>query len=275
MTIRRRNVAEGEIGPEILSRSFREARYGFETFSRVPHSFDVAAGFGTPVGSAGHENAFFTGANTWLWHVLGTQTLLIPVLTTDGFYNFGLDQTLADGWELLVGGAEGVTTGGNVPTHYTVGTDEAFFRLLFSAEDVSGAHIVIGFRKVEAFQDDYNDYDELAGVEILGDSSSAAGAISIVSILNNATTSSTDTTDTLADATAVEVMVKIVGRTVRFEINGAPPTVDVTDFQFDSGEVVQPFVFFLNTTDVVGELKLRRAEWGLLADKPQSTITVP
>lgn len=276
MAIVRDSVGAEQIGPEVLSKSFREARYGYEPFAQVPFSWTVTTnGYGDPTGTTGNENAFHTGRNNFVWHVKGTQTIVVPSFTTDGFYDFGLDQTLNDGFELLVGGSTGVTTGGNNPAHYKMGTDEAFFRLLFSAEDISGADLLVGFRKVAAFTADWNDYTDLAALRVLGDSSSAAGAVSIETILNNAATSQTATGDTVADATATEFLVEIRGRTARFFVNGASPSTDLTTFVFDDTDVVTPFVFFLNTTDVVGELKLRRAEWGLLADKPASTLTVP
>ena len=271
----RTSVDQRQVGPETLSDSLRNYRYGFEPFAQQPFSFTLTDGFGDPTGTAGNQNAFFTGRNTLVWHVLGTQDILVPVFTTDGYYNFGLDQTLADGWELLFGGTEGVTTGGNVSTHYTVGTHDCFFRLRFAAEDISGANLIVGFRKVEAFQADYEDYDELAGIQTLGASGTATGAINIVSILNDAATSSTSTGDTTADTTDYEFLVKVDSDgAVTFAIDGAPPSTTAT-FTFDDGEIIQPFVHFLNTTDVVGELKLQRAEWGLLADLPLSTILVP
>ena len=138
MTIRRDNVQNDSVGPEKLVKSFREARYGFEPFAQQPFSFTLTDGFGDPTGTTGNQNAFNTGYNTFTWFVLGTQTILVPSFTTDGFYDFGLDQTLSDGWELLVNGTTGVTTGGNQPAHYTMGTDECFVRLVFSVEDVSG-----------------------------------------------------------------------------------------------------------------------------------------
>ena len=276
MTIRRDNVQANSVGPEKLVKSFREARYGFEPFAQQPHPFTVTGGDGgAPTGTTGNQNAFNTGYNTFTWFVLGTQTIVAPVFTTDGFYDFSLDQTLSDGWSLLVNGNNTVTTGGNQPAHYTMGTDEAFVRLVFSAEDVSGVNLLVGFRKVEAFQADFNDYDELAGIQVLGDSSSAAAAINAVNILNNAATNTDDTGDTLADATDVELLVKITGRTVTVFIDGAEPTTTPDSFTFDDGEVVTPFVNFLQTTDVSGELKLKRLEWGLLADYNNTTLGTP
>lgn len=275
MTVQRRTIGDGVVGPEKLAKSFREARYGFEPFSQQPFSFTLTDGFGDPTGTTGNQNGFNTGFNNFVWFVKGTQTLLVPVFTTDGFYNFALDQTLNDGWELLVGGNNTVTTGGNQPAHYTVGTDEFFVRLLFSAENVSGVNLLAGVRKVEAFQADFNDYDELAGLQVLGDSSSAAAVINAVNILNNAATNTDDTGDTLADATDVELLVLVEGRSVKVRINGADPSQEVDAFTFDDGEVVTPFVNFLQTTDLSGELKLKRLEWGLLEDYNGVVLTTP
>ena len=280
MTIRRDNVQADSVGPEKLVKSFREARYGFEPFSRTPFSWLVAGsaggGYADPTGTAGNIIGLNTGHNTFAWRVVGTQTIVAPVLTTDGFYDFSLDQTLAEGFSLIVEGNNTVTTGGNAPAHYTMGTDSGcFFRVLVSAEDISGVDLTIGFRKVEAFQADFNDYDELAGLQILGDSLSAAAAINAVGILNNGATDTDDTGDTVADATAVELLVKVSGRVVEYVIDGAAPSTTPSTFTFDDGEVITPFIHFVQTTDLSGELKFQRAEWGLIEDYNNTTLATP
>ena len=265
-----------EVGPETLSKSYRERRYGYETFSGLPFCWSDVDGFGNPVGTAARVNGLNTGQNNWSWFIIGTQTIVVPATTTDGFYDFGLDQTVAEGTELVPGGnPDKATTGGNAPYHYTIGTDACFFRLVFSAEDVSGADVTVGLRRVEAFNATRDDYLDLAALRVLGDSTSAAGDISTETILNNGTTTSTSSTDTLADGTAVEFLVKASATgVVTFAVNGVAPSTTQA-FTFDDGDIVVPFIHFLNTTDVGGEFKLRRAEWGLLADLSNSTLTVP
>lgn len=281
MTIRRDNVQADSVGPEKLVHSFREARYGFEPFSSSPRSWLIAGsaggGYADPTGTGGNVIGLDTGYNTFAWTVIGTQgdSKLLPVMTTDGYYDFSLDNTLADGFGLIVGGNHTVTTGGNVPSHYTMGTDEAFVRLKFKTVNASGIDLVVGFRKVEAHAADFNDYNDLSGVRVLGDSSSAAAAISAVNILNNAATNSDALGDTLADATSVELAVFITGRSTSITIDGAAPTTAPDSFTFDSGDVVQPFIQFTQTTDVCAELTFQRFEWGLLADYNNSTFTIP
>jgi hypothetical protein len=284
MTIRRDNVQADSVGPEKLVKSFREARYGFEPFSRSPHSWlavgngGTVSGYADPTGTGGNVIGLDTGYNTFVWTVIGTQgdAKLTPRLTTDGYYDFSLDNTLSDGFELLVGGDSLVTTGGNLPSHYTMGTDSgAFVRLKFKAINASGVDLVVGFRKVEAHQADFNSYDELAGLQVLGDSSSAAAAINAVNILNNAATNSDSTGDTLADATSVELAVFITGRVVTVTIDGAATSTEVDAFSFDDGEVVQPFIQFTQTTDLCTELSFQRLEWGLIEDYNDTTLGTP
>ena len=260
---------DGPVGPETLSKSLRHKRYFYEPFVKQPFSWTITTdGYGNPTGTTGNVNGIHTGFNNFAWQVKGTQTIVVPSVTTDHAYDFGLDQTLADGFELNPSTVVVTNATYAHPLHYTVGTDEAYFRLLFSAEDVSGADLTVGFRLVEAYQTAVASYDTYAGIRVLGDSSSAAGAITLVNELDASATAATDTTDTLADGTAVEFEVRIVGTKARFFINGASPTIDLRTFAFTSGDVVMPFVFFLNTTDVVGELKFIRMEGGLLADHP-------
>jgi hypothetical protein len=282
MTIRRDNVQADSVGPEKLVKSFREARYGFEPFSNSPRSWLIAGsaggGYADPTGTAGNVIGLDTGYNTFAWTVIGTagDSKLLPVMTTDGYYDFSLDNTLSDGFGLIIGGDHKVTTGGNLPTHYTMGTDSgAFVRLKFKTVNASGINLVVGFRKVEAHAADFNDYDELAGLQVLGDDSSAAAAINAVNILNNATTNTDSTGDTLADATSVELAVFITGRVVTVTIDGAAPSTAVDAFTFDSGEVVQPFIQFTQATDVCTELSFQRLEWGLIEDYNDTTLGTP
>ncbi len=210
---------------------------------------------GAPTGTAGDRNNLwspgwgFTPPASFEWHVKGTQTILQPTIGSLGL-DINQDQTDNDGIELT----QGITA--LSPAAFVVGTDGAFFfEVDLSLEDASGVDpIYVGFRKAEAYQADYNVYDELFAIGVEGTSN--PNVIQIAKILNNAATSLTDTTQTWADAAQKKLRVN-VGPTgiCTAEINRAAPTVTVAH-TFDTGEVVVPFVYFLNGADVAGAVQL-------------------
>lgn len=276
MTISRKALGDGVVGPEKLSASARHGRYFYEPFTKQPFAWSFVDGFGNPVGTTARVNGLFTGFNTFSYYILGTQTIVMPVLTTDHTYDFGLDQTLADGFELNPStpllGSETNATYAN-PLALKVGTDDGFIRLLFSAEDVSGLDLAVGFRKVQAYATALATYTDFAVIRVLGDSSSATGAITLVTDNDNAGESTTTTTDTLADATAIELEVQLRGSKAKFLKNGGDFTVTNTSFTFDDADVLIPFVYVLQTTDLTGELKFIRMEGGLLEDRPSGALS--
>lgn len=205
-----------------------------------------------PTGAAGDENLMMYPEGSLEWHVLGTQTILAPAPAATGL-DVGMDQTANDGLELCPGILA------NNRMAFTVGTDPAFYaKLKFSIADVSGTDdCAFGFRKLEAYQAAIDNYDEMAALNVI------SGNITIETILNNGTTASTDTTDDWADAAThtLEVYVSAAG-VVTFKIDGRPPTTTAA-FTFDDGEVVVPFFYFLNDTDLAGAVTLKEFECGL------------
>lgn len=182
------------------------------------------------------------------WIVIGTQTVLAPNLTANGLDLTQDTAVAADGAEIF----HGLTA--RDPLCFTVGTDPEFYlKATLKVADVSGIDpLVIGFKKVEAFQTDINDYDELAAIGIVG----TAAKYQILTILNNAATVTTDTTQTGTDAAVVtfEVRVSSAG-VVTFWIDGLAPTVTKV-FSFDSGEVVMPFLRHIQAADLSGTMEL-------------------
>lgn len=204
-----------------------------------------------PTGATGDENLMMLNGGTFEYHILGTQTILAPVLGTGGL-DVGMDQTANDGVEICCG-INAVNKG-----VFTVGTSPAFFaRLKFSIADVSGTDdCAFGFRKVEAYQANIDDYDEMAVLNVI------SGAINIETILNAGDTTTTDTTDTWADGATHELKVKVsAAGVVTYEIDGRAPTTTAA-FTFDTGEVVVPFFYFLNDTDLAGAVILKEFECG-------------
>lgn len=208
-------------------------------------------GAGAATGTAGDENLLFTGQNVFEYHILGTQTIVSPVAVTGGL-NIGMDQTADDGVELT----QGILA--RAPGVFTVGDPAFYAKAKFSIADVSGTDdCAFGFRKLEAYQAAIDNYDEMAALNVI------SGNITIETILNNGATTSTDTTDNWADTEThtLEVYVSAAG-VVTYMIDGAAPTTTAA-FTFDTGEVVIPFLYFLNDTDLAGEVNLISWEVGL------------
>lgn len=225
-------------------------------FTKMPEPLALKkVGAGAATGTAGDENMLMWPGLTLEYHVLGTQTILAPTMTATGFDINSQDQTDNDGIELCPGILA------SSPFKFTVGTDAAFkVRAKISVADVSGTDdLAIGFRKAEAYQANLDDYDEMACLNVI------SGDINTETILNGAATTSTDTTDNLADAGTVTLEVKVsAAGVVSYLIDGAPPTaVAATAFTFDDAEVVVPFIYCLNASDVAGEVVLIEWECGL------------
>tara|TARA_Y100000310_G_scaffold344275_1_gene456147 strand:- start:580 stop:1362 length:783 start_codon:yes stop_codon:yes gene_type:complete len=174
------------------------------------------------------------------WSAVVAQAINRPAPTTRGI-NYAGDQTNNDGIELVyscstVKGREGID-------RFTVGKQAFYAELTFSIAVVAGTDVGnFGFRKVEALQADLHDYDEMAGLFPI------SGNISIQTILNNAATVTTDTTDDWAN-TGIHTLGVYVDKAgaVTYTIDGAAPTTTVA-FSFDAGEVVTPFLHFLQAS---------------------------
>lgn len=228
-----------------------ESNHVLEFFDVEPISV-VKAGAGAATGIAGDENLMRLNDSIWEYHILGTQTIVSPTLGTGGL-DINMDQTNNDGVEVCLGinaANRGV---------FTVGTDPAFFaRMRFTVADVSGTDdCAFGFRKVEAYQAAIDNYDEMAALNVI------SGSITIETILNAGATTSTDTTDSWADGAEHELKVLVSDAgVVTYEIDGLAPSTTAA-FTFDDAEVVVPFMYLLNATDVAGEVNLLEFECGL------------
>lgn len=215
----------------------KESRIVQEFFDSQPVCV-AKAGAGAATGTAGDENICCLDKNTWEYHVLGTQTILGPTLGTYGL-NIVQDETANDGTEYTLG-IKSFNKG-----VFTVGTDAAFYaKLKFYIDDVSGTDdCAFGFRKLEAYQANIDDYDEMAALNVI------SGNITIETILNDAATIVTDTTDDWPDTGihTLEVFVSSAGE-VTYKIDGGDPTVTAA-FTFDDAEVVIPFFYQLAAAD--------------------------
>jgi hypothetical protein len=205
---------------------------------------------GAPEGTTGSENLMSFGKNIFEYHILGTQTILVPVLAAAGL-NVAMDQTANDGVEIT----RGITT--RSQEAFVVGTDAFYAKCRFTIGDVSGTDdCCFGFRKVEAYQAAVDSYDAAAFLNVI------SGDIYIETMDGGATTS-TDTTDNWADLAEHELAVYVsAAGAVTYTIDGVAPSTTAA-FSFAAAEVVIPFFYFLNDTDLVDTLYISEWESGL------------
>lgn len=226
-------------------------RYTLETFEADPVTSKKTGG--ASAGATGTENIMQFDKNTFEYHILGTQTILAPSLVAAGL-NIGMDQTDDDGVEI----GQGILARNKMA--FTIGTDAFFLKVTFSIADVSGTDdCAAGFRKAAAYQAALDDYTDMAALNVI------SGDIKVETILNDAATTVTDTTDDWADGEThtLEVYVDSDG-VASYKIDGVAPTaVPETDFTFDDGDTVVPFLYFLNASDLAGEVALKSWECGL------------
>ena len=224
-----------------------------ENFQDRP-TFTAAIGYGNPVGTTGTTNTMNLPFSSFEYHVKGTQTILAPVFSAGGL-DIAMDQTANDGVEIT----NGISL--TQRAKFTVGTDKFFFETTLTPADVSGSDdLAAGFRTAEAYQAAIDDYNNMAVLNVI------AGSIFTETILNNAATVSTDTNVDTADTVAVTLRVEVrEDGLVRYFVNGTNVTPAST-FKFDSGDVVVPFVFFLQDTDLMDTLLLSNWETGLLEE---------
>lgn len=188
---------------------------------------------------------------------INAQTILKPAINALGL-DYGYDQTDTDGiqWVMRQNGTKGVLN----KDYFVVGTSPAFFaELKLSIADVSGtADCAFGVRKDEAFQALIDNYDEMACLNVI------SGDITAEAILNGAATDSDDTGDDLADAGSVTLRVNVsAAGVVTYLVDGVAPTTAPSAFTFDDAEVVTPFFYFVNSTDLAGAVVLQHIETGL------------
>lgn len=207
-------------------------------------------------GTANVHNSIYVGNGHIINYVpIIGQTATIA-MTANGL-NIGLDQTDNDGAELYAGvnGASGHAA--------IIGTTPAFkASLTIQIADVSGTDdFHFGFRRAEQVNATFDNYLDVASIGIV--TSANPAAIQLETILNNGATTTTNTTDTLADATSVKltVLVSATG-VVTYQINGVAPTTTAA-FTFDDGDLVIPFIHYLQAIDLTGDIVIEEFEYGL------------
>jgi hypothetical protein len=232
-----------------------DRRYTFEEFEVRPVC--AAASGAAASGTTSATNVMLFPETAFEYHIKGAgQTIVAPVLTANGL-DIGLDQASTEGVEIT----QGITA--RSPGAFVVGTDAAFFfSCKIKVEDASGCNpLVAGFRKAEAYQTTVAAYADYAAIGIIGTAN--PNTIKTTTEAAGGGNTDTDTTNTWADAAAKTLTVKVsAAGVVTYQINGVAPTT-VVAFSFTAGDVLVPFVFFLNAADLAGTVELQEWTCGL------------
>lgn len=271
----RRHLREGNADDGVSTLNFDlntlKNRYFLETFMSDP--LCLVPGISTdlsPAGTSLQAVMVDSGFNRFQYSFLGEATAsLIPLLASEGGWNWNTSTNL-DGI-----GVE-VNFGGDLaghPRNCTPSSEDWFFRALVAADDWSGADITLGFKKAATALLTLTEVTDIAGVRLIGDSSSALAAITVVTVLNNAGatdyTSTAVDTGSLTDETNVEIEIRAKGGKAKFYVNGAPVAPSV-DYTFDSGDKMSPVIRLIQATDLAAQLKTLAAEGGpLYARRPE------
>lgn len=239
MTINRQ-IKDGAVGARKRASAVRERTYQFEPCNmNIPTLGALNAALATGLAATTFTTYFpggsvlgtYTGINTVLgpWFANG-QGLAVALTGTD---NIGGGYVFSDGY--------------NATSRHTMTVaDESaignpmFFRIKFKITTVAGTdECVVGFRKAETHQADYEAYDEMAAFNI------DAGNVFVETILNGAATTKVDTGTNWLDGEEHEIKL-IVGATlgqgggyVQFFYDG--DQIGVNPFTFDDAEVIVPF----------------------------------
>lgn len=186
--------------------------------------------FLTPYGMLNHVN-------------IGTQTIVAPAMGSTGLL---VDQDIATG----DGAQYSPSLLTNNEQEFVVGKSAFMAVFGFTATAVTGANTYFGFRKKEAFQLDYNDYNDLVTVGF----TSTSGKVSTNGILANAATVTT-TSSTVSAVNSVRsvYMVKVAADgTATCYVDGVAFPVysaGTTPLVFTAGTVLVPF---FQTTQITG-----------------------
>lgn len=230
---------------DAINRRYWDQKYFEDEFEFQPITAKVGGGAAT--GTAGDNNVLYTKFNAWEWNVIGTQTILAP--SNDAFgLNLVQDNTAGDGIELTMGQTA------LTPASYIIGTNPAFFlECEFKVQDVSGVNpLIIGFRKVQAFDATLSNYTDFVALGIVG----TAAKYQTETQIGSAGVVTTDTTQTATDGAIfrLKIMVSSSG-VVTYQINDADPTV-VAAYTFTNGLQVIPFIRVVEAADVTTQASI-------------------
>lgn len=226
--------------PKSTFRQLWDNKFEGENFSQNPTC--NAKGGGATSGTTGAVNVMVTSKSYFEYAILGAgQTITAPssvdVSAGVSGLNCELDATNNEGLEIC----PGVLTSN--ATAFIAGTSPSFkFRARLKIDVVANTDdCAIGFRKVEAYQANIDDYADMAVLNVI------SGDIKIETIVGGAATVTTDTTDNWIDGDVKDLTVLVnQDGAVTYEINDNPPTVTAA-YSFTDGLSVIPFFYFLHT----------------------------
>lgn len=178
---------------------------------------------------ATHTGAFKQGIGA---AVGGDYTALVPVdAATDDGVVFGMP------WSDGASNADGtlLTSGKGI---FVARTDAFFIRVKLRVLDIDDTdECAVFVRKVQAVNQNVIVSSATVGSTDIAYLNVDNGNVKIGQHINTATTSVTDTTMDVADAGAITLEIRVDGAGyVKYLVNGAAPTVDVTGFRFDSAD---------------------------------------
>jgi hypothetical protein len=253
-------LKDRHLGPTAGIRKHKLAlddRFFYDNFKGVPQcSCDDGGGIATTTG----VNLMNTGKNLFEYRMIGTQTVVFPSVGTGGL-DFKLDDGAAGGDGAEVG--LGITAQSRAA--YTVGTDAFYLKFKFLVTDQSGMlTFYTGFRLAEAYQDAVASYDTYGCIGLNRVNASASADIKIASELDGDASAVVDTTDNYTEATNLTLGVYVdLGGNFTYSINGAAPTVTKA-LKATAGDVLVPFIHFVDHTDTPGATLFKEFECGLL-----------
>lgn len=237
---------------DAISRNFWDLNYQYENWTQSPITANLLGG----ATSGTLTNVLYTPVLALEYDPKSTQTILAPSIVTVSEGVSGLDIGMTQTDDCGVELCPGIINSNHMA--FKIGDDAAIFmRCRFSIADVSGTDdLAIGFRKVEAYQANIDDYADMAVLNVI------SGDIKIETIVGGAATVTTDTTQNWADGEThqLEVFVSSTG-VVTYQIDGAAPVVTAA-YTFTDALYVVPFLFFLNSTDLAGAVIIKEWECG-------------
>src|SRR6185436_1832664 len=238
---------------DAISRNIWDQHYQYENWETIPITAAKAGG----ATSATLTNVLYTpNLNLEYQPLGGGQTILAPVIisVSEGVsaLNIGMDQTDNDGVELCAG----IINSNKMA--FKIGTSAAFFfRVRFRIGTVASTDdCAVGFRKVEAYQANIDDYADMAVLNVI------SGDIKIETIKGGAATVTTDTTLNWLNGEThqLEVFVNSSG-VVTYTVDNAAPTVTAA-YTFTDALYVVPFMYFLNAAGLAGIVGIFEWECG-------------
>ena len=213
-----------------INRRYWDENYWFDTFQVQPVT--SAVGGGAATGTAGDNNVLFTQFGQYEWNVIGTQETLAPSLDAFGL-NLVQDVESTSGIELCTG--QTLLS----PNTFTVGGPAFFFQCVFSVATVAGVDpLIIGLRKVQAFDATLANYTDFAAIGLSG----GAGDIEMLTQVDTGGVTTTDSTQDATDGDVMQFAIRVDSSgNVTYQYNYLPPTV-VAAFQFEAGDILIPFI---------------------------------